>query len=104
MSLDLRFVPDVEHDISNAYSWYEQKALGLGEEFIRMFRIVVAEIIRNPNIFQRVYGEYRRALLRRFPFALYYTRQDNLVIVTGVFHCARDPHIIQNTIENRDTE
>jgi len=37
MTYSLRFLPDVEEDIFAAYSWYEGKARGLGEEFLRVF-------------------------------------------------------------------
>ena len=34
---NLRFLPEVEDDVIAGYSWYEEKAKGLGEEFIRGF-------------------------------------------------------------------
>ena len=37
MKYSVRFVPEVEEDLFAGYSWYEEKAAGLGEEFIRMF-------------------------------------------------------------------
>ena len=37
MTYDLSFLPEVEEDVISAYSWYEEKARGLGEEFLRMF-------------------------------------------------------------------
>jgi len=32
----LRFLPVVEEDILAGYTWYEEKAPGLGEEFLRV--------------------------------------------------------------------
>lgn len=33
MIYSLRFLPELEADVFNGYSWYEQKAPGLGEDF-----------------------------------------------------------------------
>ena len=48
MTYDLSFLPEVEDDVISAYSWYEEKALGLGEEFLRIFYASVNNISRNP--------------------------------------------------------
>lgn len=70
MTYDLHFLPEVEEDAISGYSWYEGKARGLGEDFLRVFYTCVNEITRNPLLCQKVYGEFRRRLLRRFPYAI----------------------------------
>jgi hypothetical protein len=35
--MELRFLPEVEEDVMAGYVRYEDKALGIGEEFLRMF-------------------------------------------------------------------
>ena len=35
MTYTLRFLPDVEEDVMAGYAWYEEKATGLGEDFLR---------------------------------------------------------------------
>jgi len=48
MIYSLRFLPEVEEDIIAGYTWYEDKVLGLGEEFLRMFYARANDIQRNP--------------------------------------------------------
>lgn len=55
-------------DVTAGNVWYETKALGLGEEFLRMLYAQARGIPNNPLIFPKVYGEFRRCLLRRFPY------------------------------------
>jgi hypothetical protein len=38
-----------------------------------------------------VYGSARRALLRRFPFSIFYTVDERGVLVVGVLHSSRHP-------------
>jgi toxin ParE1/3/4 len=98
----LRFLPEVEEDVIVGYGWYEEKSPGLGEEFLRMFYACTNEILRNPLLYRKVYGEFRRRLLRRFPYAIYFTTQARQVVVFGLFHCARDPHTIRTKLRNRE--
>jgi len=37
MTYNLYFLPEVEEDVISGYAWYEEKAHGLGEEFLRIF-------------------------------------------------------------------
>lgn len=59
MTYTIHFLPEVEDDAIAGYRWYEEKALGLGEEFLRIFYASVAEIPRNPLLYPKVYHEFR---------------------------------------------
>ena len=102
MKYMLRFVPEVEEDVFAGYGWYEDKVFGLGEEFLRMFYACINGIARNPLIYPKVYNNLRRCLLRRFPYAIYYTIENSDVIVFGLFHCARDPGTIITELQDRN--
>lgn len=102
MTYDLCFLREVEEDVIAGYSWYEEKARGLGEEFLRMFYASAHELSRNALLYQKVYGDFRRRLLRRFPYAIYFRIEENKIIVFGLFHCARDPRTIRFKLSDRD--
>ncbi len=96
-----RFVAEVEEDVISGYLWYETKSLGLGEEFLRVFYACVSDIPRNPYMYPKVHRDFRRCLLRRFPYAIYFTLSGEEVIVFGLFHCARDPRAVRNALGDR---
>ena len=102
MTYSLHFLPEAEEDVVAGYGWYEKKAMGLGEEFLRMFYACVGEIPRNPLIYPEAHGKFRRCLLRRFPYAIYFMMDGNKIIVFGFFHCARDPRAIGTKLRDRD--
>jgi hypothetical protein len=104
MNYTLRFLPEIEEDLLYGYSWYEEKLKGLGGEFLRVFYSCAGEIQRNPLLFQKVYGSYRRCLLRRFPYCMYFRVEEDQIIVTGNFHCARSPRTIRFELENRNEQ
>ncbi|MBO1351827.1 MAG: hypothetical protein EBE86_032680 [Hormoscilla sp. GUM202] len=65
---ELIILPEAELDIVEAYDWYEERELGLGEEFLRCVDACIQYILRHPEAYQMIYEEYRRALVRRFPY------------------------------------
>jgi len=44
-----------------------------------------------PLTFPIVHRTFRRILLHRFPYALFYHAGGDLIVVVGVLHQARDP-------------
>jgi hypothetical protein len=101
MKYQLSFLPEVEEDAYAGYVWYETKSAGLGEDFLRMFYAMAGEISRNPLLYPIIYSEFRRSLLRRFPYAIYFTISDKTIIVIGLFHCARNPQVITDALQYR---
>lgn len=102
MTYTLQFLPEVEEDAINGYVWYETKSRGLGEDFLRMFYASANEIPLNPLLYPKVYQDFRRRLIRRFPYAIYFTIENDQIIVFGLFHCARNPQAVNTTLQNRE--
>ena len=73
MSYTLHFRPEVEKDLITGYLWYEEKRRGLGEEFLRIFYSQLRDISSNPLIFRIVRKEIRRSILKKFPYAVYFS-------------------------------
>jgi len=97
----LHFLPEVEEDAIAGYGWYEAMSPGLGDEFLRMFYAAVSEIARSPLLYRKMHGEFRRCLLRRFPYAIYFAIEAKGITVFGLFHCARDPRTIRTALRDR---
>jgi len=87
-----------EADIADAALWYEARAAGLGVEFLRAFDVTVAEIQRMPERFPVVYGVCRRALLRRFPYAVFFVPTAEVIQIIACLHASRDPRRWQERV------
>lgn len=83
--------PEAEADIEEAHDWYREHGLGLAADFARAIRAALSSIERFPEGYPVVYRSIRRALLRRFPYGLFYVPLDDLIYVVGCFHSGRDP-------------
>jgi len=91
MAAELILAPEAELDLAEAYAWYEKRRAGLGEEFLSSVDACLESIRRQPEMHTLVHETYRRALVRRFPFAIFYEYADAGVTVYSVFHTSRDP-------------
>ena len=80
-----------EADVLQAALWYEQRSPGLGTEFLRAIDVTLAEIARMPERYPRVHAEVCRALLRRFPYSVYFVASSDLISVIACMHANRDP-------------
>lgn len=92
MAVDLIIAPEAERDLAESYAWYEGQRAGLGEEFLTCVDACIEGIRRHPAMWTVLHESYRRALVRRFPYVVFYEHADDAVIVYGIFHTSRDPN------------
>jgi plasmid stabilization system protein ParE len=83
--------PEAEREIQEAFDWYEGRSEGLGAEFLRAADACLSSVQRNPDAYPVVHGEVHRALLRRFPYALFYLVREDTIVVLACFHVKRSP-------------
>ncbi|MGB5959025.1 MAG: type II toxin-antitoxin system RelE/ParE family toxin [Coleofasciculaceae cyanobacterium] len=82
---------EVREELSEAYSWYESQKQGLGDEFLECVDETLNRISQMPESYAVAHRDVRRALVRRFPYAVYYRIVSSRVIVIAIFHGRRDP-------------
>ena len=83
--------PRADLDVEAAFEWYENERSGLGLEFLDELRATYDRIADGPLKYQLIRFGIRRALLRRFPYAVYFAVEEAVVVVLTVLHASRDP-------------
>jgi plasmid stabilization system protein ParE len=83
--------PEAEADVAEAFAWYEERRSGLGQEFLEEVERCFERIRELPESYVRIYGRYRRALTRRFPYKVFYVVESDYISVIAVLHGARHP-------------
>ncbi len=87
---------EAEHDIKDAYEWYEKQQLNLGKAFIAEIESRFELIQDSPTLFAKIFLDVRRTLSNRFPYSIYFIHNDNDIIVIGVLHQRRNPAVWQD--------
>lgn len=91
MTLPVVYRRRVQHDLAAAFDWYEEQRARLGEEFLSAVQSTFKSVEFYPETFASVHDEVRRAIVPRFPFAVFYVVESRRIVVLRVLHTARDP-------------
>lgn len=94
----IRLRAEAEGDVRAALAWYENEREGLGDELLADLNSTFAAMAEGPAGFPVVLPPFRRALLARFPYAIYFRETDESVQVFAVFHARRDPRDLQSKL------
>jgi plasmid stabilization system protein ParE len=72
---------------------FEERASGLGREFVETVDEILASITKNPLAFPVVRNIIRRGLTKRFPYGVFFVLAEETVVVLAVLHQSRDPEL-----------
>lgn len=91
MGVQVLYKAAAAREIALAFEDYEEVEKGLGVSFLDEIARIERHIATNPRLYQRVDGDVRRAVMRRFPYGLFYVVDGDTVNVLACFHLHRDP-------------
>src|SRR3990167_6060714 len=90
--------PEAEDDLKATFSWYEDKRIGLGYDFLLQVDAGINFINRNPEIHPIEYRGARKHLIKRFPYKIIYLVEEERIIVLAVLHGKRSPDLLKKRI------
>jgi hypothetical protein len=95
----IRIVASAARDLHEGCDFYEARETGAGEYFMSTLKAEIEGLKFSAGIHPLKYRNYHRALSHVFPFAIYYAKTDDEVIVYAVVDCRRDPAWIRRRLE-----
>jgi plasmid stabilization system protein ParE len=98
VSLPVVLRDEAQAEFDEVFDYYEGKGAGLGVEFAECVQAVFDRIADRPKMHSLVLGDVRKAVVRRFPYCVYYRSDAARVEVLAVFHTSRDPSIWQGRV------
>jgi hypothetical protein len=93
----IEVLEEAEQDLLSGFAFYESQAPTLGEYFLNS----VFSDIESLQVYHGVhsiYFGYHRLLAKKFPFAIYYKVQDNVIRIYAVLDCRRNPAAIRQRL------
>lgn len=85
--------PEAEQDLAYAHQYYEGQHRGLGAQFLDEFQAALERIQEHPELYAPLGHGIRRALLRKFPYGVFYILDGRDIRILAVLHLARNPAI-----------
>lgn len=99
MRYTVRYKAAAAAEVVNAIAWYAQPEINQASAFLRELERTEAHLATNPELYQRVEDDTRRAVLRRFPYSLFYVIEGNEVIVLACMHQHQKPRTREDLIK-----
>jgi toxin ParE1/3/4 len=87
--------PEAKRDLREAKRWYRNISRDLANEFVQRIEEAIAMAQQQPLAFQVVHQTFRRILVHRFPYVLFYHPAENRIVIVAVLHQARDPQVLE---------
>ncbi len=89
----LRVAPEDEDELAATAEWYEERRAGLGVELVAIVDRAFEEVLAAPLSYARWRPDrpYRKKLVKRFPYVIFFTVEDDVVTVIAVAHAKRRP-------------
>lgn len=89
--MKVRFLTLAQQELDDATAWYDERAEGLGQEFLDELDRTVRRAISFPRSCPEIEAGIRRCLIARFPYGLIYGIDDDTIVVVAVAHLHRRP-------------
>ena len=89
------YTAKAQQDLEQAFNWYEHQLSGLGRQFLHQVEQVIKRMAQFPEMYPCVYQFesqcFRRAVLKQFPFVLFYTVESSEIVIHAIFDCRQSP-------------
>ena len=93
----IEILPEAWEDLIAGYRFYGSQAPDLGRYFRDSLLADVDALAANAGVHAKVFG-YHRSLSKRFPFAIYYRVESDVVRVRAILDCRRNPSWIRRRV------
>ena len=82
---------EAQVELQIAAAWCEEQRAELGGKFLDDFLATVEAMEASPELYVEIKGGVRRALLKRFPYAIFYLVEETHIQILGVKHSHGNP-------------
>jgi len=89
--VNIRILDLAERDLLEGFRFYEAQEAGLGSYFLTNLFSDIESLRLYAGVHEKQFKNYYRLLSRRFPFAVFYSFENDTVSIHAVLDCRRDP-------------
>ena len=93
--MEVVFLLSAERDLQEAYNWVEEHRRGREQFFLQDVELRLEHLKRFPLIGRLYRGRYRRLLIPRYPFGIFYVVESYRIVIHAVPDLRQDPERIR---------
>ena len=89
--MNFSFHPEAEEEFNQAIDYYNDVEQGLGDDFAYEIYTSIRRVVEFPKAWPVLEDEVRRSLVKRFPYGVIYSEEQNGIFILAVMNLHRDP-------------
>ena len=94
------FHPEAQRELLEAIDYYNDAEPGLGLQFFAEIQSAIELVEVFPDLWMEVESGIRRCLVRRFPYAILYSREGDEIFIYAIMHTRRHPDYWKDRISH----
>ena len=94
----IRILPEAERDLDIGAEFYDSQSPGAGSYFIRGLLDDIEGLLKHGGVHAKHRG-FHRAMSHRFPFAIFYDLNGDVIDIYAVLDCRQDPAAIESRLD-----
>lgn len=96
--MTVAILPSASLDLAEGYYFYESQEAGIGRYFLEILSDQIEQLPLLAGIHRKV-GDYHKMLVSRFPYSIYYSIENESILVRAVVDGRRDPRWIAEKLK-----
>jgi plasmid stabilization system protein ParE len=96
--MTIEILDDAQDDLIDGFHFYETQLPGLGSYFLDSLFADIDSLLLYAGIHRVVFGSHR-CMASRFPYAIYYRLEADVIRVRAVIDCRRNPAWIRRRLK-----
>jgi len=96
--MKIEILDEAREDLLEGYRFYEKQSGGVGVYFLNSLFSDIDSLSLYAGIHRVVNGSHR-CLSKRFPFAIYYRIENDVILVRAVLDCRQHPEWISRRLK-----
>jgi hypothetical protein len=94
--MPIDFHPEADQEMFEAARYYQSLSSGLGDDYLDEVECAVRSIATSPQTWPILEGDFRRRLVKRFPFGVIYRIEPDKILIIAVAHLRKKPGYWKN--------
>ena len=96
--MKVKFLSTADAELKEAIEYYNYQLPSLANQFYFEINNGIERIIQYPDAWTKDGKMVRRYLIKQFPYAIYYVKGGEEIVIVSIAHLHRRPHNFKNKI------